>query len=265
MRCSIPRTLIRARRSLVNVDRADNTPLLQNGSRRALGVRGGRHLALRQSPERSRQAARRAPSRLCSSGKSLVPAQMEGTMRESPNAEWTSAQPMTSALLERVRNALAADASTCASLEHMAKHLAVSRRTLQRRLSESRTTFRQEVALAKVRSAQRLLIQTDLSVTRIAISVGFASSQSFARQFSRFIGNSPRGFRAFSSVNRRHRGSEENGASGNAGPGGLAQDDCQVAASGQRPGCGARIPRCPSAAPLAASSSNVTGVTDEES
>ncbi|HEU4582736.1 MAG TPA: helix-turn-helix transcriptional regulator [Polyangiaceae bacterium] len=144
-------------------------------------------------------------------------------MRDSLDAEQASAQQMTSALLERLRQALAADASSRASLQLMAKQLAVSTRTLQRRLSESRTTFRQEVARAKLRSAQRLLIQTDLSVTRIAVSVGFASSQSFARQFSRFAGNSPGRFRVFS-VNGGACPAE-NGASGNARRAGLPQAD----------------------------------------
>jgi transcriptional regulator GlxA family with amidase domain len=146
-------------------------------------------------------------------------------MLDSANAEWISAQPGRLALLERLRQALAVDPAMCASIQHMAKHLAVSTRTLQRRLSESRTTFRQEVALAKVRSAQRLLVQTDLSVTRIAIHVGFASSQSFARQFARFTGNSPGRFRGVSALNREQAGCAENGASGNAERGRPDQDD----------------------------------------
>lgn len=49
---------------------------------------------------------------------------------------------------------------------------------------------------AKIRAAETLLHETSLSVTMIAMELGFSSSQHFATQFKSVAGESPKSFRA---------------------------------------------------------------------
>jgi AraC-like DNA-binding protein len=86
------------------------------------------------------------------------------------------------------------------SLARTARALGVSSRTLQRRLAESGTTFAAEVAAARLRAAERLLIDSDAPLTSIALDVGFSSLQHFSAMFRRHAGASP------SSWRRRRRG-----------------------------------------------------------
>ena len=52
----------------------------------------------------------------------------------------------------------------------------------------------------RIQRAMELLRSTDLSITEIAMEVGFSDSNYFARQFRRALGESPRSFRAKKSV-----------------------------------------------------------------
>jgi len=77
-----------------------------------------------------------------------------------------------------------------------AKKLGVSQRTLQRQLGEAGTTFKDELASARVRAARRLLVDTDAPLTAIAFDVGCSSLQNFSALFRRRTGESPSAFRA---------------------------------------------------------------------
>jgi AraC-like DNA-binding protein len=81
-----------------------------------------------------------------------------------------------------------------------AKALSMSERSLQRRLSDQATTFQGELGAARVRAAQRLLIDGDEALTRIALEVGCASLQHFSALFRKHVGVSPSAWR------RRRRG-----------------------------------------------------------
>lgn len=83
-----------------------------------------------------------------------------------------------------------------ANIADAAKVLAVSERTLQRRLSESSTTFQDELGQARLRVAERLLLDTDAPLTRIALDVGCASLQHFSAFFRKLTGESPSAWRA---------------------------------------------------------------------
>ena len=74
--------------------------------------------------------------------------------------------------------------------------LALSERSLQRKLQEHDATFQEEVAEARVRAAKRLLSGGDASLTAIAIEVGCASPQHFSALFRRLTGESPSAWRA---------------------------------------------------------------------
>jgi AraC-like DNA-binding protein len=84
-----------------------------------------------------------------------------------------------------------------------AKALGVSERTLQRRLREAGTTFQDEVGAARLRAAQRMLLDSDAALTNIALEVGCASLQHFSALFRKLTGESPSAWRT-----RMTRGSD---------------------------------------------------------
>ena len=77
-----------------------------------------------------------------------------------------------------------------------AKAIGLSQRTLQRKLGEAGTTFKDELAAARVRAAIRMLVETDAPLTSIAFDVGCSSLQSFSALFRRCTGESPSAYRA---------------------------------------------------------------------
>ncbi|MBI1948813.1 MAG: helix-turn-helix transcriptional regulator [Deltaproteobacteria bacterium] len=88
------------------------------------------------------------------------------------------------------------DAHLDAALADAARALAISERSLQRRLAEAGVTFQAEQADARVRVAQRLLADSDAALTTVALEVGCASLQHFNALFRRRTGLSPSAWRA---------------------------------------------------------------------
>ncbi len=86
------------------------------------------------------------------------------------------------------------------TLAGAAKLVGVSERSLQRKLGEADTSFQQELADARIRTARRLLLETDAPLTTIALEVGCASLQHFSALFRKRTGESPSAWR------RNHRG-----------------------------------------------------------
>lgn len=82
------------------------------------------------------------------------------------------------------------------SFEGAAKTLGLSGRTLQRRLRDARTTFKDQVRQVRVELAQKLLRDTDWKLAAIAQEAGFDSSQRLATSFRRHLGVTPTEFRA---------------------------------------------------------------------
>lgn len=81
------------------------------------------------------------------------------------------------------------------SIGQAAKRLAMSERTLQRRLREAGTSFVDQVNSARIAAAKRLLIDSDAPITQIALEVGCASPQHFSALFRRLTGATPSAFR----------------------------------------------------------------------
>jgi AraC-like DNA-binding protein len=77
-----------------------------------------------------------------------------------------------------------------------ASALGTSERSLQRKLQEHATTFQNEVSLARVRVAQRLLLDTEAQLTRVALDVGCGSLPSFSALFRKVTGETPSAWRA---------------------------------------------------------------------
>ncbi len=105
-------------------------------------------------------------------------------------AELTSGDPV----LRDVRGHLAHAVGS--TLAQTCRTLGVSQRSLQRWLGAAGTTFQSEVARARIELAKRLLVETDLKLTAVALEVGCASSQHFSRLFRRWTGRSPSEWRA---------------------------------------------------------------------
>ena len=91
-----------------------------------------------------------------------------------------------------IKGRLAARLRTCDSdfltAGEAARMLALSERTLHRRLAEEGTRFSAMVDEARYGRARDLLLDGHLSIERIASAVGFAEPSSFSRAFKRWSG-----------------------------------------------------------------------------
>lgn len=83
----------------------------------------------------------------------------------------------------------------CLTFEQAAVTLGLSERSLRRRLSESGEGFQQIKENIQMDIAADLLGKPDLSVTEIALRLGYSDSTAFSRAFRRHSGASPRDFR----------------------------------------------------------------------
>lgn len=97
-------------------------------------------------------------------------------------------------LLAELRSLLNEEAAN-ATLLLAARRLGTSPRTLQRVLRMLGTSFRAELAQVRIQRARHRLINDDVALTAIAFDLGYASLQSFDRQFRRIMGETPSGFR----------------------------------------------------------------------
>ncbi len=109
-----------------------------------------------------------------------------------------AAETHEAALLSGVRRVMRATLET-ATLPAVARALALSSRTLQRRLRAAGTTFQRVLTEERLGEAERLLVETDAPITAIALEVGFASTSRFAVAFRHRSGLRPSEWR------RQHR------------------------------------------------------------
>ena len=81
-------------------------------------------------------------------------------------------------------------------ISNLAKQVGISMRHLQRRFQETfKTTPREYIMRLRILNACDLLLKTTLSVTEIALQVGFYDHSVFSRRFSKMMGASPRAYR----------------------------------------------------------------------
>ena len=80
-----------------------------------------------------------------------------------------------------------------------AKASGLSPRTLQRRLSDVGLSYKQLLDEARMETALHLLEQTEASMAKIGLALGYANPANFTRAFERWTGETP------SAVRRRHR------------------------------------------------------------
>ena len=80
------------------------------------------------------------------------------------------------------------------ALDDVARSIATSRRSLQRAFESEGITFREAVAVARMRRAKSLLGQGELPVYRVADRVGYRSKAEFTKAFKRYSGMTPTDF-----------------------------------------------------------------------
>ncbi len=100
------------------------------------------------------------------------------------------------AMSTRVRHLLVEHLGQSAlTLDAVATALAVSRRTLTRRLAEERTSFRHILDQVRCDFARGLLQDRSLSIDDIAFFLQYSEPAAFHRSFRRWTGKTPRAFR----------------------------------------------------------------------
>lgn len=82
------------------------------------------------------------------------------------------------------------------AVDALARSLGMSRRSLQRRLSEEGTSFSAEAERARLELAMRLMRSTDQKLAAIAAHVGYGSLSAFSEWFARHTGQAPSRWRA---------------------------------------------------------------------
>ena len=99
-------------------------------------------------------------------------------------------------IVARVRAAIDAELrGGCPKLESIAKRLAMSPRTLQRRLADRGVFFNDLLDALRFRAAKSYLAQDDVAAAEVAYLLGFADRSSFHRAFKRWSGRTPNEFR----------------------------------------------------------------------
>lgn len=81
------------------------------------------------------------------------------------------------------------------SLDDIARVMCTSKRTLQRRIDASGTSFRSICADAKMRKATELLEETTATVSSIALQLDYSTPNHFSRAFRKQFGTTPIAFR----------------------------------------------------------------------
>jgi AraC-like DNA-binding protein len=81
------------------------------------------------------------------------------------------------------------------SIEHIAKLLQTSRRSLSRALKRKRTSFRAELSAVRLQLAERYLIETPQPLSEVSALLGFCQPESFHRWFKGCTGKTPNEFR----------------------------------------------------------------------
>ena len=98
-------------------------------------------------------------------------------------------------ILSDVRLALRRRPGEFPSLEFVAENLAMSSRTLRRKLGEHSTTFQSLLDEERRRVAEDYLLTTSMSMQQIAEQCGFSDAQNFSQAFRRWLGVSPTEYR----------------------------------------------------------------------
>jgi AraC-like DNA-binding protein len=104
--------------------------------------------------------------------------------------------PRQSDLVGRVRQAIEGELrGGSPALESIARHLAMSPRTLQRRIKDEGVVFNDLLDDLRFRAAKVYLTQRDIAGAEVAYLLGFAEPSSFNHAFKRWAGQTPTEYR----------------------------------------------------------------------
>jgi len=103
----------------------------------------------------------------------------------------SEAVPIHGGFVRVVRSLMAEVLSDGAPSALVAKGLAMSVRSLQRHLSEERTTYTAVLDSLREELARRYLADSDLAISEVAFLLGFSEQSSFHRAFKRWTGAAP--------------------------------------------------------------------------
>lgn len=81
-------------------------------------------------------------------------------------------------------------------IDRISAQLGASARTLQRRLKDDETSFRQELNVVRYELAQSYLRDPRLQLAGVAILLGYSEQSAFNRAFRHWSGRTPREVRA---------------------------------------------------------------------
>ena len=130
----------------------------------------------------------RSPNRLGDTGiSSYFDTQLEVELAELPHESDLQSQ-----VCIQIAQSLSEGVPT---LQDVALGMGMSGRTLQRRLSEQELSFKTLVDESRRQLAERLLEQTQYSLSEIAFLAGFSEQSAFNRAFKRWAGTTPRSYR----------------------------------------------------------------------
>lgn len=134
----------------------------------------------------------------------IVEAQAEASLR-ALEQEINQAHDASGELVRRVGSLIAdALAKGTASIGLIAPQLALSTRTLNRRLAEAGTSFRALCETVRRTRAQALLRNDTLALAEISFLLGYQEQSTFQRAFKRWTGMTPGEFRAARHAQRLH-------------------------------------------------------------
>lgn len=85
--------------------------------------------------------------------------------------------------------------SGAVDLRTLARSLAMSPRTLQRRISETATTLSMIIDGVREERARALIVEGKLTVGEVSAALGYADTAAFVRAFRRWTGTTPKTFR----------------------------------------------------------------------
>ena len=98
-------------------------------------------------------------------------------------------------IVEDVRMALRRNPGEFPGLESIAASLAMSSRTLRRKLGQSDMRYQDLLDAERRRVAEDLLLNTTMTIQQIGDQCGFSDAQNFSQSFRRWLGVSPTQFR----------------------------------------------------------------------
>lgn len=151
-------------------------------------------LAVRNSFGHPRLRARLSPALLAHPTLAGDPDALRIAVRECERQ--LNQQQAGGTLTQRVQRRLADCQGRFPSLDEVANEQAMSARTLIRRLKDEGTSYQQLLDAVREELACWLLLQTTMSVEAIAERLGYGDPSNFSRTFRRWMGMTPREFRA---------------------------------------------------------------------